>query len=116
MIWRVIESESVPLCEKEGIGQIVWSPIAQGALTGKYLPGAAPPAGSRATDSSGSRFIAEYLTDAILGRVRQLRPVAEEAGLTLSQLPVAWTLHTPNLPAPTPRPTRPHPGPPTLQP
>jgi len=99
MIWRVIESEIVPLCEKEGIGQIVWSPIAQGALTGKYLPGAAPPAGSRATDSSGSRFIAEYLTDAILGRVQQLRPVAEEAGLTLSQLAVAWTLQNPNVTA-----------------
>ena len=99
MIWRVIESEIVPLCEKEGVGQIVWSPIAQGALTGKYLPGAAPPAGSRATDSSGSRFIAEYLTDAILGRVQQLRPVAEEAGLTLSQLAVAWTLQNPNVSA-----------------
>ncbi|HEX9519105.1 MAG TPA: aldo/keto reductase family protein [Streptosporangiaceae bacterium] len=99
MIWRVIESEIVPLCEKEGVGQIVWSPIAQGTLTGKYLPGAAPPAGSRATDSSGSRFIAEYLTDAILGRVRQLRPVAEEAGLTLSQLAVAWTLQNPNVTA-----------------
>src|SRR5258706_611160 len=95
----VIESEIVPLCEKEGVGQIVWSPIAQGTLTGKYLPGAAPPAGSRATDSSGSRFIAEYLTDAILGRVRQLRPVAEEAGLTLSQLAVAWTLQNPNVTA-----------------
>ena len=99
MIWRVIESEIVPLCEKEGVGQIVWSPIAQGTLTGKYLPGAAPPAGSRATDSSGSRFIAEYLTDAILGRVQQLRPVAEEAGLTLSQLAVAWTLQNPNVSA-----------------
>ena len=99
MIWRVIVSEIVPLCEKEGVGQIVWSPIAQGALTGKYLPGAAPPAGSRATDSSGSRFIADYLTDAILGRVQQLRPVAEEAGLTLSQLAVAWTLQNPNVSA-----------------
>src|SRR6478752_3502718 len=58
MLWRVIEAEVVPLCEKEGVGQIVWSPIAQGVLTGKYQPGAAPPAGSRATDSSGSRFIA----------------------------------------------------------
>ena len=99
MIWRVIESEIVPLCEKEGIGQIVWSPIAQGTLTGKYLPGAAPPAGSRATDSIGSRFIAEYLADDILGRVQQLRPVAEEAGLTLSQLAVAWTLQNPNVSA-----------------
>jgi aryl-alcohol dehydrogenase-like predicted oxidoreductase len=82
----------VPLCEKEGIGQIVWSPIAQGALTGKYVPGAAPPAGSRATGTSGSPFIAEYLSDEILSRVQQLRPVAEEAGLTPSQLAVAWTL------------------------
>jgi voltage-dependent potassium channel beta subunit len=92
MIWRVIESEVVPLCEKEGIGQIVWSPIAQGALTGKYLPGGALPAGSRATDSRGSFFITEYMTDDILRRVQNLRPVADEAGLTLSQLAVAWTL------------------------
>ena len=99
MIWRVIESEVIPLCEKEGVGQIVWSPIAQGALTGKYLPGAAPPAGSRATDSRGSFFITEYLTDEILGRVQELRPVADEAGLTLSQLAVAWTLQNPNVAA-----------------
>jgi aryl-alcohol dehydrogenase-like predicted oxidoreductase len=99
MIWRVIESEVIPLCEQEGVGQIVWSPIAQGALTGKYLPGAAPPAGSRATDSRGSFFITEYLTDEILGRVQQLRPVADEAGLTLSQLAVAWTLQNPNVAA-----------------
>src|SRR5215471_12127436 len=92
MIWRVIESEVVPLCEKEGIGQIVWSPIAQGALTGKYLPGGALLAGSRATDSRRSSFITEYMTDDILRRVQNLRPVAEEAGLTLSQLAVAWTL------------------------
>jgi aryl-alcohol dehydrogenase-like predicted oxidoreductase len=99
MIWRVIESEVVPLCEKEGVGQIVWSPIAQGALTGKYLPGAEPPPGSRATDSRGSLFITSYLTDVILGRVQQLRPVADEAGLTLSQLAVAWTLQNPNVSA-----------------
>ncbi len=99
MIWRVIESEVIPLCEKEGIGQIVWSPIAQGALSGKYLPGAAPPAGSRATDSRGSFFITEYLTEEILTRVHELRPVADEAGLTLSQLAVAWTLQNPNVAA-----------------
>jgi voltage-dependent potassium channel beta subunit len=99
MIWRVIESEVVPLCEKEGIGQIVWSPIAQGVLTGKYLPGAAVPAGSRATDASGSAFIEDYLTDDILARVRQLKPLAEEAGLTLAQLAVAWTLQNPNVSA-----------------
>jgi len=99
MIWRVIESEVVPLCEREGISQIVWSPIAQGALTGKYLPGSAPPAGSRATDASGSGFISAYLTDDILRRVQDLRPVADEAGLTLSQLAVAWTLQNPNVAA-----------------
>src|SRR5881398_2194831 len=70
MIWRVIESEVIPLCEKEGIGQIVWSPIAQGVLTGKYRPGDAPPSGSRATDPSGSSFIEGYLTDDILRRVQ----------------------------------------------
>jgi aryl-alcohol dehydrogenase-like predicted oxidoreductase len=99
IIWRVIESEIVPLCEKEGIGQIVWSPIAQGALTGKYAPGAAPPAGSRATDRRGSAFISEYLSDEILNRVQQLRPVADDAGITLSQLAVAWTLQNPNVSA-----------------
>jgi aryl-alcohol dehydrogenase-like predicted oxidoreductase len=99
MIWRVIESEVVPLSEREGIGQIVWSPIGQGVLTGKYLPGAAPPAGSRATDERGSSFIAEFLNDDILRRVQDLRPVADEAGLSLSQLAVAWTLQNQNVSA-----------------
>jgi aryl-alcohol dehydrogenase-like predicted oxidoreductase len=98
LIWRVIESEVVPLCEREGIGQIVWAPLAQGALTGKYLPDAAPPAGSRAADSCGSsEGIEQYLTPNILSRVQQLRPVAVEAGLTLAQLAVAWTLQNPNV-------------------
>jgi len=95
MIWRVIESEVIPVCEKAGIGQIVWSPIAQGVLTGKYLPGAPPPAGSRATDERGSGFVTRYLTEDILTRVQQLRPVAEQASLTLAQLAVAWTLQKP---------------------
>jgi aryl-alcohol dehydrogenase-like predicted oxidoreductase len=99
MIWRVIAAEVIPLCEKEGIGQIVFSPIAQGVLTGKYLPGAAAPAGSRATDASGSAFIKGYLTDDILARVQQLRPLAEQAGLTLAQMAVAWTLQNPNVSA-----------------
>jgi aryl-alcohol dehydrogenase-like predicted oxidoreductase len=99
MIWRVIEAEVVPLCETEGISQIVFSPIAQGVLTGKYLPGAAPPAGSRATDQSGSTFISHYLTDDLLGRVQQLNPLAQDAGLTLAQLAVAWTLQNPNVSA-----------------
>jgi len=99
MIWRVIESEVVPLCEKEGISQIVWSPIAQGVLTGKYLPGAAPPAGSRATDESGSRFIGSWLTGELLERVQRLKPIADQAGLTPAQLAVAWTLQNPNVSA-----------------
>ena len=99
MIWRVIETEVVPLCEREGIGQIVWSPIAQGVLTGKYAPGAAPPAGSRATDPSGSGFIQRYLNDDLLRRVTELTPVAEEAGLSLAQLAIAWVLQNPNVSA-----------------
>jgi aryl-alcohol dehydrogenase-like predicted oxidoreductase len=107
MIWRVIESEVIPLCAKEGIGQIVWSPIAQGALTGKYLPGQAVPAGSRATDPSGSGFIKNYLTEPILTRVQQLKPVAEEAGLSLPQLAIAWVLQNPHVSAAIAGATRP---------
>jgi aryl-alcohol dehydrogenase-like predicted oxidoreductase len=95
MIWRVIESEVIPLGLAEGIGQIVWSPIAQGVLTGKYLPGAAPPAGSRATDERGSGFVTSYLTEEILTKVQLLKPVAERAGLSMAQLAVAWTLQNP---------------------
>jgi voltage-dependent potassium channel beta subunit len=99
MIWRVIESEVVPLSEREGIGQSVWSPIAQGVLTGKYLPGSAPPAGSRATDERGSGFISGFLEDDLLSRVQQLKPIADQAGLTLAQLAVAWVLQNPNVSA-----------------
>jgi aryl-alcohol dehydrogenase-like predicted oxidoreductase len=99
MLWRVIEAEVVPLCEKEGIGQIVFSPIAQGALTGKYLPGAEPPAQSRATDPEGSEFISRWMKDPILTRIQELKPLAEEAGLSLAQLAVAWTLQNPNVSA-----------------
>src|SRR3954452_15469671 len=84
MLWRVIESEVVPLSEKEGVGQIVWSPIAQGVLTGKYQPGSAPPAGSRATDESGSAFIQRLLKDEVLTRVQQIKPLAEDAGLSMA--------------------------------
>jgi len=98
MIWRVIESEVVPTSEELGVGQVVWSPIGQGVLTGKYLPGQAPPAGSRATDEKGgSDFVKRYLEDGVLERVQQLRPVAEEAGLSLAQLAVAWVLQNPNV-------------------
>jgi aryl-alcohol dehydrogenase-like predicted oxidoreductase len=99
MLWRVIEAEVVPLCEKEGIGQIVWSPIAQGALTGKYLPGSPPPAASRATDPSGSRFMTDLLTDGVLAAVQRLEPIAADAGLSMAQLAVAWTLQNPNVSA-----------------
>jgi voltage-dependent potassium channel beta subunit len=99
MIWRVIESEVLEISQQEGIGQIVWSPIAQGVLTGKYAPGAAPPDHSRATDATGSRFIRRLLTDEVLTAVQRLRPLAEEAGLSMAQLAVAWTLQNPNVSA-----------------
>ena len=99
MLWRVIEAEVVPLCEKEGLGQIVWSPIAQGVLTGKYSPGDAPPAGSRATDPSGSRFMTDLLTDDVLAAVQRLAPVAADVGLSMAQLAVAWTLQNPDVAA-----------------
>jgi voltage-dependent potassium channel beta subunit len=100
MLWRVIESEVVPLCEQEGIGQIVWSPIAQGVLTGKYLPGKPPPSGSRATDENGGdNFIKGLLRDEVLTQVQQLKPIAEEVGLTMAQLAVAWVLQNPNVSA-----------------
>jgi aryl-alcohol dehydrogenase-like predicted oxidoreductase len=97
MLWRVIEAEVVPASERVGVGQIVWSPIAQGVLTGKYRPGQPPPAGSRATDESGSRFIASFLTDEVLARVQQLEPIAREAGLTMAQLAIAWVLQNRNV-------------------
>jgi aryl-alcohol dehydrogenase-like predicted oxidoreductase len=97
MLWRVIESEIVPLCEKEGVSQIVWSPIAQGVLTGKYLPGQAPPEGSRATDATGAGFIKGFLRDKVLEKVQQLRPLAEEAGLSMAALAVAWVLQNDNV-------------------
>ncbi len=99
MLWRVIEAEVVPLCEKEGIGQIAFSPIAQGVLTGKYAPGAAPPADSRATDPTGSNFIKRFLGDETLKAVQHLDPLAADAGLSLAQLAVAWVLQNPNVSA-----------------
>lgn len=98
MLWRVIEAEVVPTCEELGIGQIVWSPIAQGVLTGKYQPGQAPPEGSRATDSKGGAdMIGRWMQDDVLTRVQQLRPIAEDAGLSMSQLAVAWVLQNDNV-------------------
>ncbi len=98
MLWRVIEAEVVPACEELGLSQVVWSPIGQGALTGKYLPGQAPPAGSRATDASGGAdMIARWLQDDVLAAVQNLKPLADQAGLSLAQLAVAWTLQNPNV-------------------
>jgi len=99
MIWRVIESDVIPLCEKEGIGQIVFSPIGQGALTGKYRPGEPVPPESRASDPTGSGFIQRFLDDDLLRRVAGLAPIAAEAGLTPAQLAVAWVLQNPNVSA-----------------
>jgi aryl-alcohol dehydrogenase-like predicted oxidoreductase len=98
MLWRVIEAEVVPTCTELGIGQIVWSPLAQGVLTGKYLPGQPPPPGSRATDEkSGANFIAPFLTDEVLSAVQRLKPLAEQAGLTMAQMAIAWVLQNPNV-------------------
>ncbi|MER5599600.1 aldo/keto reductase family protein [Streptomyces sp. NPDC002265] len=100
MLWRVIEDEIVPTCEELGLGQIVWSPIAQGVLTGKYAPGAPLPEGSRATDDKGgATFVGRFLQDEVLERVQRLRPLADQAGLSLAQLAVAWVLQNPNVSA-----------------
>ncbi|WP_049566417.1 aldo/keto reductase family protein [Nonomuraea sp. SBT364] len=98
MLWRVIESEIVPLSEREGVSQIVWSPIAQGVLTGKYVPGQALPEGSRATDAAGgSGMIARFMKDDVLARVQELKPIAADLGLSMAQLAVAWVLQNPNV-------------------
>ncbi|MFF2008467.1 aldo/keto reductase family protein [Streptomyces sp. NPDC058195] len=99
-LWRVIESEVVPASEELGIGQIVWSPIAQGVLTGKYRPGAPLPAGTRATDDKGGAgMVADWLRTEVLERVQRLRPLADAAGLSMAQLAVAWVLQNPNVSA-----------------
>ena len=92
MLYRVIEAEVVPTSVELGLGQIVWSPIAQGVLTGKYLPGQPPPEGSRATDPTSGHFTERLRTDDILTRVQGLKPLAEQAGLSMAQLAVAWVL------------------------
>jgi aryl-alcohol dehydrogenase-like predicted oxidoreductase len=97
MLWRVIEAEVIPICEKLGMGQIVWSPMAQGVLSGKYVPGQPPPEGSRATHVTGSQFIARFMNDEVLARVQQLKPIAQEAGLSMPQLAIAWVLQNPNV-------------------
>jgi aryl-alcohol dehydrogenase-like predicted oxidoreductase len=100
MLWRVIETEVVPTCRELGIGQIVFSPIAQGVLTGKYKPGAEPPEGSRATDTKGGAdMVARWMRDDVLERVQQLSPLADQAGLSLAQLAIAWVLQNDNVSA-----------------
>jgi aryl-alcohol dehydrogenase-like predicted oxidoreductase len=98
MLWRVIEGEVVPACRELGVSQIVWSPIAQGVLTGKYVPGQAPPAGSRATDEKGGAdMISRFMNDDVLRRVQELKAVADELDLTMAQLAVAWVLQNDNV-------------------
>ena len=98
MLWRVIEAEVVPTSQELGLSQIVWSPIAQGVLTGKYKPGEGLPEGSRATDEKGGAdMIARYLRDEVLERVQRLQPLADQAGLSLAQLAIAWVLANKNV-------------------
>ncbi len=100
MLWRVIEPEVVPACEELGISQIVWSPIAQGVLSGKYTPGGELPAGSRATDDKGGAdMIERWMRDDVLTAVQGLKPVADELGLTMAQLAIAWVLQNDNVAA-----------------
>jgi aryl-alcohol dehydrogenase-like predicted oxidoreductase len=98
MLWRVIEGDVVPVCVSLGISQVVYSSIAQGVLTGKYRPGEQPPAGSRATDEKGgANMIKRWMSNEVLERVQQLVPLAQEAGLSMAQLAVAWTLQNRNV-------------------
>ncbi|ACV78764.1 aldo/keto reductase family protein [Nakamurella multipartita] len=100
MLWRVIEDQVVPASRELGLSQIVWSPVAQGVLTGKYLPDAPPPAGSRATDDKGgARMIERFMRPEVLTAVQRLRPVADELGVTMAQLALAWVLHNDNVAA-----------------
>jgi len=98
-IYRVIEAEVIPACRELGLSQIVWSPLGQGVLTGKYRPGQPPPEGSRATDEhgGGAGFIQRWMRDEVLERVQQLRPLAEQAGLSMAGLALAWVLQEDNV-------------------
>ncbi len=97
MLWRRPEKELFGLCAENGIGQIVFSPLAQGVLTGKYLPGEPPPPGSRAASDEMGGFIGNFTTDAVLTTVQQLRPIADDLGLSLAQLSLAWILRRPEV-------------------
>jgi aryl-alcohol dehydrogenase-like predicted oxidoreductase len=98
MLWRVVEGDVIPVCVSLGMSQIVFSPIAQGLLTGKYRPGEEPPAGSRATDEKGgANMIKRWMSDDVLEQVQQLIPLAKEAGLSMAQLAVTWVLQNDNV-------------------
>jgi aryl-alcohol dehydrogenase-like predicted oxidoreductase len=98
MLWRVIEDQVVPTSKELGLSQVVWSPIAQGVLTGKYTPGGQPPAGSRATDDKGgANMIARWMRDDVLAKVAELKPFADQVGLSLAQLAIAWVLQNDNV-------------------
>jgi aryl-alcohol dehydrogenase-like predicted oxidoreductase len=97
LVWREPEREVIPLCERNGISQIVWSPLGQGVLTGKYRPGAPPPAGSRATSAHMSRMMGRLLRDDVLELVQRLTRVAGRLGITMPQLALAWVLRLDNV-------------------
>ena len=98
MLWRIIEAEVVPTSQELGVSQIVWSPVAQGALTGKYQPGQAAPAGSRAADEKGGAdMIKRFMNDEVLTGVQRLKPIADDLGLTMAQLAIAWVLQNENV-------------------
>jgi aryl-alcohol dehydrogenase-like predicted oxidoreductase len=97
MLWRQPEAEVIPLCEREDISQIVWSPLGQGVLTGKYRPGEPPPSDSRAASEEMNGFIDRLVQEPVLEAVQRLRPVAEDAGLTMAQLALAWVLRQANV-------------------
>ncbi len=99
MLWRVIEGKVIPTCDEHGIGQIVWSPLGQGVLTGKYAPGQAPAEGTRAADDKAGLFVRGFMTDEILTAVANLKPIAADCGLTMAQLAVAWVLQNPSVSA-----------------
>src|SRR5207302_1789001 len=97
LLWREPEDEVIPLCAANGISQIVWSPLGQGVLSGKYDPDRPPPSDSRATSPEMSGFMDRLLRPEILRAVQRLKPIAEEAGLTLPQFALAWVLREPNV-------------------
>ena len=96
MLWRKAE-QVIPLCAREGISQVVWSPLAQGALTGKYKPGSPPPADSRAASKSMGSMMGRFRDESVLAAVQRLRPIADDLGLTMAQMALAWVLQEENV-------------------